>query len=142
MSNKNHCPRCGDVLEFGSYSDDASLVPPKNGLFKVNTDGAVSLTNQQAASGVEVECDNALLVESLLDGGSVNSRMAELLLIHGILNSEWNVRILHVPRSQNAVVDHMARLAISGPPSLVVFEKPPTLVQGLLLADKRSFNSS
>ncbi|MBA0757596.1 hypothetical protein Gotri_020683 [Gossypium trilobum] len=91
---------------------------------------------------VEVKCDNALLVESLLDGGSVNSRMAELRLIHGILNCEWNVRIRHVPRSQNAIVDHMARLVISGPPSLVVFEKPPTLVQGLLLADKRSFNSS
>ncbi|MBA0604815.1 hypothetical protein Godav_017450 [Gossypium davidsonii] len=112
-----------------SYGDDASLVPPKNGWFKLNTDGAVSLTNQQAASEVEVESDNALLMESLLDGGSVNCRMAELRLIHGILNCEWNVRIRHVPRSQNAIVDHMARLAISGPPSLVVFEKPPTLVQ-------------
>ncbi|MBA0732453.1 hypothetical protein Gogos_016543 [Gossypium gossypioides] len=66
----------------------------------------------------------------------------ELPLIHGVLNYEWNVRIRHVPRSQNAVVDHMARLAISGPPSLVVFEKPPTLVQEFLLVDKRSFNSS
>ncbi|MBA0747415.1 hypothetical protein Gogos_004329 [Gossypium gossypioides] len=35
---------------------------------------------------VEVECDNTLLVESLLAGGSVNNRMVERRLIHGILN--------------------------------------------------------
>ncbi|MBA0803182.1 hypothetical protein Gohar_013424, partial [Gossypium harknessii] len=35
---------------------------------------------------VEVECDNALLVELLLVDGSVNSRMVELHLIHGIFN--------------------------------------------------------
>ncbi|MBA0743215.1 hypothetical protein Gogos_005923 [Gossypium gossypioides] len=70
---------------------------------------------------VEVECDNVLLVESLLIDGSINSRMVELRLIHGILNREWNVRIRHVPRSQNAIIDYMAKFVISGPPSLVVF---------------------
>ncbi|MBA0576880.1 hypothetical protein Golob_024236 [Gossypium lobatum] len=93
--------------------------------------------------------DNTFKVEArvVLEGlcvawGKRLRQNGKLRLIHGILNCEWNVHIRHVPRFQNAVVDHMARLAISGPPSLVVFEKPPTLVQGLLLADERSFNSS
>ncbi|MBA0717178.1 hypothetical protein Golax_005015 [Gossypium laxum] len=47
--------------------------------------------------------------------------MVELRLIHGIINCEWNVRIRHGPRSQNAVTNHMAKLAVFGPPSLVVF---------------------
>ncbi|MBA0863938.1 hypothetical protein Goshw_027659, partial [Gossypium schwendimanii] len=40
---------------------------------------------------VEVKCDNAFLVESLLASGSVNSRMVELRLIHGslILNGRF-----------------------------------------------------
>ncbi|KAH1057400.1 hypothetical protein J1N35_035465 [Gossypium stocksii] len=37
---------------------------------------------------VKVECDNTLLVESLLASESVNNRMVELRLIHGILNRE------------------------------------------------------
>ncbi|KAH1130708.1 hypothetical protein J1N35_002086 [Gossypium stocksii] len=110
---------------------DFSMGVGKDNIFKV--EARVALEGLHVAWGkrlrqVEVECDNALLVESLLAGGSINSRMVELRLIHGILNCEWKVRIRHVPRSQNAVADHMARLAISGPPSLVIFERPPTLV--------------
>ncbi|MBA0673785.1 hypothetical protein Goari_015412 [Gossypium aridum] len=68
--------------------------------------------------------------------------MVKLRLIHNILNREWKVHIRCVPRSQNVVVDHIARLAVSGPPNLVVFEEPPISVQGLLLVNKRSFHSS
>ncbi|KAH1063691.1 hypothetical protein J1N35_028678 [Gossypium stocksii] len=70
---------------------------------------------------IEVECDNAFLVESLLADGSVNSRMVKLRLIYGILNREWKVYIHHILKSQNAVTGYMARLTIFGPPSLVIF---------------------
>ncbi|KAK5839675.1 hypothetical protein PVK06_008501 [Gossypium arboreum] len=68
---------------------------------------------------VEVECDNALLMESLLASGSVNSRMVELRLIHGILNHEWKVNVFRIPRSQNAFAGHIARLTVFGLPNLV-----------------------
>ncbi|KAK5803763.1 hypothetical protein PVK06_031412 [Gossypium arboreum] len=117
----------------------------KNNIFKM--EGRAMLEDLRVAWGrrlrqVEIECDNALLVESLLANGYANSKMVELLLIHSILNREWKVRIHHVPRSQNMVADHMTRLAISSLPSLVVFEEPSISVQGLLLADKRSFHRS
>ncbi|MBA0632510.1 hypothetical protein Godav_001236, partial [Gossypium davidsonii] len=38
---------------------------------------------------LDLECDNALLVESLLDGGATNSKMVELRLIHQILCRSW-----------------------------------------------------
>ncbi|KAA3474677.1 AP-1 complex subunit gamma-2-like [Gossypium australe] len=38
---------------------------------------------------VELECDNALLVESLLAGGVVNSSMAKLRLLHCLLGRNW-----------------------------------------------------
>ncbi|MBA0818742.1 hypothetical protein Gohar_019516, partial [Gossypium harknessii] len=59
---------------------------------------------------VELECDNALLVETLLVGGATNSRMVELELIYGLLYRRWKVRIRYVPSAQNEVVDHMAKL--------------------------------
>ncbi|MFQ6660555.1 hypothetical protein Gotur_029032 [Gossypium turneri] len=34
---------------------------------------------------LDLECDNALLVETLLAGGAANSRMVELRLIHQLL---------------------------------------------------------
>ncbi|XP_016673107.1 uncharacterized protein [Gossypium hirsutum] len=132
------------VLQLSPMVTMSRWSPLESRWFKLNTDGAISLTNQQAAIGVvfrdadanwicdfsmrmgkdnifkvegravlegshvawgrglrqvEVECDNALLVESLLVGGYVNSKMVKLRLIRGILNREWKVRIRHVPRS-------------------------------------------
>ncbi|KAK5833904.1 hypothetical protein PVK06_017770 [Gossypium arboreum] len=112
----------------------------KDNIFKV--EARVVVAWGRGLRQVEVECNNALLVELLLVSGSIDSRMVELHLIHSILNHEWKVRIRHVSRSQNVVADHMARLAVSSPPSIVVFEESPISVQGILLADKRSFHGS
>ncbi|MBA0808869.1 hypothetical protein Gohar_024573, partial [Gossypium harknessii] len=40
---------------------------------------------------LELECDNALLVEKLLVGGAANSRIPELRLIHQLLSRNWEV---------------------------------------------------
>lgn len=40
---------------------------------------------------IELECDNALLVESLLAGNATSSQMVELRLIQGMMHQEWKV---------------------------------------------------
>ncbi|MBA0791408.1 hypothetical protein Gohar_015987 [Gossypium harknessii] len=60
---------------------------------------------------LDLECDNALLVETLLAGGAANSRMVE---------------------SQNDVADHMAKITSSSSTNLQLFEDPPISVKGLL----------
>ncbi|MBA0858225.1 hypothetical protein Goshw_023115 [Gossypium schwendimanii] len=59
---------------------------------------------------VEVECDNVLVVETILAGGAVNSRMSELRIIHQLLSRDWRVRLRHISRDHNKVTDHMTRL--------------------------------
>ncbi|MBA0712875.1 hypothetical protein Golax_011947 [Gossypium laxum] len=59
---------------------------------------------------VEVECDNVLVVETILAGGAVNSRMSELRIIHQLLGRDWRVRLRHISRDHNRVTDHMTRL--------------------------------
>ncbi|MBA0689488.1 hypothetical protein Goari_007216, partial [Gossypium aridum] len=44
---------------------------------------------------MDLEYDNALLVETLLTGGIANSRMTELRLIHQLLCQTWKARIRH-----------------------------------------------
>lgn len=38
---------------------------------------------------VEVECDNAIEIETILAGGGVNSKLSELRLIHQLLGCYW-----------------------------------------------------
>ncbi|MFQ6654687.1 hypothetical protein Gotur_025572 [Gossypium turneri] len=50
---------------------------------------------------LEIECDNALLVESVFTGSAASSNLAELCLINVYLKRNWKTRICHIPRSQN-----------------------------------------
>lgn len=67
---------------------------------------------------MELECDNVLLVETLLASEAANSRMVELRLIYGLLCRRWKVRIKHVRIIQNEVADHMTKLARTRPPKV------------------------
>ncbi|MBA0658032.1 hypothetical protein Goklo_010275, partial [Gossypium klotzschianum] len=75
---------------------------------------------------------------SVLEGGAVNSSMVELCLLHCLLDSNWKVRVRHVPIVHNEVTDHMAKCVNSGFMSLTVFHEPPLSIQELLLADCNS----
>lgn len=77
---------------------------------------------------LDLECDNALMVESFLAGGVANSRMMELCLIHQLLCRNWKVQVRHISSSHCEVIDHMAKTATVGFTSSQLFDKPPILV--------------
>ncbi|MBA0674705.1 hypothetical protein Goari_016286, partial [Gossypium aridum] len=89
-----------------------SWVVPEKGWIKLNTDGAVSIHNGFASIGgqVEVECNNSLVIETILAGGVANSKISELYLIHQLLGCNWRVRLRYILRDHDKVVDHMAKL--------------------------------
>ncbi|MBA0678932.1 hypothetical protein Goari_020249, partial [Gossypium aridum] len=58
---------------------------------------------------LEIECDNALLVESVLMGGAASSKLVKLHLINAYLKRNWKTRIRHIPRSQKMAADRMAK---------------------------------
>ncbi|MBA0732547.1 hypothetical protein Gogos_016629, partial [Gossypium gossypioides] len=107
-----------------------SWVVAEKGWIKLNTDGAVSTHNCFASIGgvlrdhgarwicgftmktrqVEMECDNSLVIETILAGGAANSKISELHLIHQLLDCNWRVRLRYILRDHDKVVDHMAKL--------------------------------
>ncbi|MBA0555941.1 hypothetical protein Golob_026086, partial [Gossypium lobatum] len=81
---------------------------------------------------VEVECDNALLVELLLFDGGASSSLVELWLLHQALRRKWEIRILHIPRTLNGVADHMTKCADTGSSLIRLFRSPPASIMNLL----------
>lgn len=58
-------------------------------IFKVEARAILECLNFARDKGfrqLEFECDNALLVETILDGGAADSNMTELRLIYRLLN--------------------------------------------------------
>lgn len=84
---------------------------------------------------VEMEGDNSLLIESILVGSVVDRKMMELRLVHGMLIRPWVVRIRHIPRTKNAIVDCLTKIVSHDLMWLTVLEDPPQVVRGLLLVD-------
>lgn len=59
---------------------------------------------------LELECDNGLLVETILAGGAADSRRTELRWLHSMLIRSWKVCVRRIPRVQNTVVDQLTKL--------------------------------
>ncbi|MBA0601366.1 hypothetical protein Gorai_004546 [Gossypium raimondii] len=126
---------------FESHSSVQEVVDtaPERGWVKLNTDGVVSTSTQPAAIGgdihddrgswgsrqVELELDNALLVELMLVGNSIAGHIVELCAIHKILHRHWKVRIRHIPRAHNEVADFMAKQV----PSFTSIQVSPSLLK-------------
>ncbi|MBA0813702.1 hypothetical protein Gohar_027530 [Gossypium harknessii] len=58
---------------------------------------------------VELESDNALLVELILSSKLIDSPLMEIRAIHTLLQRNWKVRICHIRRDHNAVTDFIAK---------------------------------
>ncbi|MBA0876070.1 hypothetical protein Goshw_010839 [Gossypium schwendimanii] len=71
-----------------------------------------------------MECDNALLVASVLTGSAVSNNLAKLCLINGYLRRNWKTRIRHIHRSQNMAADQMAKCTYDNQFGLKLFEDP------------------
>ncbi|KAK8363061.1 hypothetical protein V6Z12_A03G138500 [Gossypium hirsutum] len=84
----------------------------------------MSFNNKSIFKKVEVECDNALLVELLLCGGGAS-----------ILRQKWEIHIRHIPRTLNGVADYMTKCADTGSSLIYLFRFPLASVMNLLGRD-------
>ncbi|KAK5786226.1 hypothetical protein PVK06_040858 [Gossypium arboreum] len=73
---------------------------------------------------LEIKCDNALLVESVLTGSAANCNLVELRLINVYLKRNWKTRIHHIRRSQNMAVDQMVKCTYDNQFGLKHYEDP------------------
>ncbi|KAK5795152.1 hypothetical protein PVK06_036410 [Gossypium arboreum] len=67
------------------------------------------LTWRKGYRQVELESDNALLVELTLPGKLIDSPLMEIRAIRTLLQRNWKVRICHISRDRSTVVDFMAK---------------------------------
>ncbi|KAH1056517.1 hypothetical protein J1N35_034582 [Gossypium stocksii] len=59
----------------------------------------LSLAWDKGFQKLELDCDNGLLIETILARGATNSRMTELRLLHSMLICPWEVRVKHILRA-------------------------------------------
>ncbi|KAH1048284.1 hypothetical protein J1N35_039068 [Gossypium stocksii] len=132
------------------------------GWVKLNMDGVVSASRYSASIGgafrdeneiwlrrfsmrlavntvfkieLELECNNALLVETILAGGATDGNLKELQLIYQLVNQNWKVCIPHIPKTHNKIVDHLAKCIATGFMRLQLIEEPPPLARDLILIE-------
>ncbi|MBA0745494.1 hypothetical protein Gogos_008068, partial [Gossypium gossypioides] len=75
---------------------------------------------------VEVENENALLLDTIISGFAANSNTVEVRLIHEWCNRNWQVKLQHVLRESNKVVDCLTKTARGEMNQLVVLVDLPS----------------
>ncbi|KAG8501357.1 hypothetical protein CXB51_003529 [Gossypium anomalum] len=68
----------------------------------------LKLTWMRDFKQVEVESDNALLIDIIRNGFVANNNTMEVRLVHEWCNKEWQVKLQHVLTESNKVVDCLA----------------------------------
>lgn len=58
---------------------------------------------------LEVDCDNALLMKTILAEKGKDSNMVELHLIYNLLNYNWKIFFRHISRLQNKITEHIIK---------------------------------
>ncbi|KAK5825353.1 hypothetical protein PVK06_020177 [Gossypium arboreum] len=84
---------------------------------------------------LELECDNGLLVETILAEGATDSRMTELRLLHSMFICPWEVRVRHIPQAQNIVVDQLTKFVSQELIRFNLMEDPPSSIRELLMVE-------
>ncbi|MBA0682342.1 hypothetical protein Goari_024069, partial [Gossypium aridum] len=118
---------CGFLMRLGG---DIIFKVEARAIFK-----GLNLAWDKGFRQLELECDNALLVETILVGGAADSNLTELRLIYRLLNRNWKVHIRHIPRTHNKVADHLAKCTATSFMKQQLIEEPPHLVRDLILTD-------
>lgn len=104
-----------------------SMTVGKDSIFKIEARAVLEglrMAWERRFKQLDVECGNAILVQTILACKIVNSRMMELQLIHVLLNRNWRVRFRHIPRSHNEVADLLFEGALNGEGGSITFEEP------------------
>ncbi|KAK5840539.1 hypothetical protein PVK06_009441 [Gossypium arboreum] len=84
---------------------------------------------------VEINCDNAMLTETICNGFASISNIEEVRLFHEWCKKDWKVKFRHVGRESNKVTDWLAKAAIGRINQLALFPNPPNFVIHLLEED-------
>ncbi|MBA0735284.1 hypothetical protein Gogos_019146 [Gossypium gossypioides] len=70
----------------------------------------IRLAWEKGSRRVEVESDNALLINAICSGYAARNSLSEVGEILRLSTSKWGVIFRHISRQQNLVADGMARL--------------------------------
>ncbi|MBA0784744.1 hypothetical protein Gotri_025769 [Gossypium trilobum] len=87
---------------------------------------------------VELESDNALLIEILQTGLASVSSVVEIQLIHNSCLKDWRVKFKSIQRTNNKVTDYLAKMTSSDIEHFVVLEELSHETKTLLEEDTRS----
>ncbi|MBA0635277.1 hypothetical protein Godav_022187 [Gossypium davidsonii] len=82
---------------------------------------------------VEIDCDNAMLNDTIRNGFASISYITEVRLIHEWYTKDWKVKFRHVLRESNKVVDVVGKLN-----QLIILTNPSRYVRRLLEEDVHS----
>ncbi|MBA0823155.1 hypothetical protein Goarm_019905, partial [Gossypium armourianum] len=115
-----------------------SMLLGKDTIFKIEVRAILEsfcLAWEKGILQLEIESDNALLIETIVEGGAVDSQMMELQGIHHVVCRWWKICFRHIPRTDNSVADYMANVTVTSFTEVQVFEVPPHSVRGLVQAN-------
>ncbi|MBA0673637.1 hypothetical protein Goklo_029812 [Gossypium klotzschianum] len=88
-------------------------------------------------SRIEVDYDNAILIEFICKGFAAESRVPELRLIHSLCRRNWRVVFKHSSSEYNRGVDGLAKAAKGDYNQLQIFEFPPYYIRRFLEKDNQ-----
>ncbi|KAH1090806.1 hypothetical protein J1N35_018063 [Gossypium stocksii] len=127
------------MFHSNSMASVSKWLASESGWVKLNTNGkdevfriearsmleGLRLTWDKGYQQVQLESDNALLVELMLVGESIDSHIVELRAIHKLLHRNWKVCIHLTSGAHNEVADFIAKYVAIGFTSIKVFFIPP-----------------
>ncbi|XP_012481099.1 uncharacterized protein LOC105795995 [Gossypium raimondii] len=120
----------------------------EEGYIKLNIDGAVEgremlegfcLASDKRFRKLELECDNGLLVETIIAGGAVDRRITTLRLLHSMLIRPWEVCVRHIPRAQNTVAEQLIKFVSPKLMRFNLMEDPRLSIRELLMVESNLF---
>lgn len=74
---------------------------------------------------VELECDNAHVVDIVHSGLAPLSKISDIQKIHVLCCREWSIQVRCIPRKLNMVADHSTRRSNLPMGRLVFLDEPP-----------------
>lgn len=90
----------------------------------------------------QVECfSDSLLAVNLIQTPPSHFHVEVVLLHHilSLMHRDWNTRVTHVLREENACADFLAKAGASQECALLYLQDPPPRIEALLLADSMGF---
>ncbi|KAH1074811.1 hypothetical protein J1N35_027139 [Gossypium stocksii] len=98
-------------------------------------DGILILLNK-GYRRIRLPNDNLEVIQTLTNLNLEDSGIPILRRTQRIMKAEGVWKIMHIPRNQNSVADHLAKVSLQWKSSLQVFNDPPKDVTDLLQKDK------